>query len=70
MVVAVMVVRLDNAAVAVAVMGVVLILTIAVQIIKFKKHSHSIRVYLKSRYVFFIQFSILTYFNKQITLPY
>jgi len=42
MVVAVMVVRLDNAAVAVAMMGVVLILTIAVQIVKFKKHSHSI----------------------------
>ena len=33
-----MVVRLDNAAVAVAMMGVVLILTIAVQIVKFKKH--------------------------------
>ena len=42
MVAAVMVARLDNAVVAVAVMDVVLILTIAVQIIKFKKHSHSI----------------------------
>ena len=35
-----MVVRLDNAAVAVAMMDVVLILTIAVQIVKFKEHSH------------------------------